>query len=81
VSTSSSQLPPEPRLWDERVTIEARRQRLIEAAFDRADAYARLGEHRHALDWLDRADALSGGLSPTYRAARTRLTRRIAQAR
>jgi len=72
---------PESRLWDERVAIEARRQRLIEAAFDRSDAYARLGDDRHALDWLDRAEALSGGLSPAYRLARTRLTRRIARAR
>ena len=72
---------PESRLWDERVAIEVRRQRLIEAAFDRSDAHARLGDDRHALDWLDRAAALSGGLSPAYRLVRTRLTRRIARAR
>jgi hypothetical protein len=79
VSADASSL--EPRLWDERVAIEVRRQRLIEAAFDRSDAYDRLGDDRHALGWLDRAEALSGGLSPAYRLVRTRLRRRIARAR
>jgi hypothetical protein len=78
---STDALSQESRRWDERVAIEARRQRLIEAAFDRSDAYARLGDDRHALDWLDRAEALSGGLSPAYRRVRARLTRQIARAR
>jgi hypothetical protein len=78
---SANASSPDSRLWDERVAIEVRRQRLIEAAFDRSDGYARLGDDGQALDWLDRAEALSGGLSPAYRLVRTRLTRRIARAR
>ena len=58
--------------WDERVAREVRHQELIEASFDRAEAHARLGDFEHALDWLDRVAALSGGLPAGYRrAART----------
>ena len=60
------------RDWDERVAREARHQEVIEASFDRAEAYARLGDIEQALAWLDRAATLSGGLPPAYRARRAR---------
>jgi hypothetical protein len=56
--------------WDERVAHETRHQELIEATFDRAEAYERLGDFERALDWLDRAAALCGGLPPAYRSRR-----------
>ena len=64
--------------WDERVAREVRHQELIEASFDRAEAYERLGDFEHALEWLDRAAALSGGLPPAYRAQRARWARAAA---
>jgi hypothetical protein len=68
-------LPPEPfdeRGWDERVAREVMHQHVIEASFDRAEAYARVDDFEQALEWLNRASALSGGLSPAYRARRAR---------
>jgi tetratricopeptide (TPR) repeat protein len=58
--------------WDERVAREVRHQEVIEASFDRAEAYARVGDIEQALAWLDRAATLSGGLPPAYRARRAR---------
>jgi hypothetical protein len=63
------------REWDEHVGREARHQELIEATFDRAEAYARLGDFEHAVDWLDRAATLGGDLPPTYRVQRARWDR------
>jgi hypothetical protein len=60
------------RDWDERVAREVMHQEVIEASFDRAEAYSRVGDFEQALEWLDRASALSGGLSPAYRARRAR---------
>jgi hypothetical protein len=51
---------------------------VIEASFDRAEAYERLADFEHALEWLDRAAALSGGLSAGYRAQRARWARAAA---
>jgi tetratricopeptide (TPR) repeat protein len=62
------------REWDVRVAREVRHQEVIEASFDRADAYARVGDFEQALEWLDRAATLSGGLSRAYRARRARWT-------
>src|SRR5688572_8355189 len=45
--------------WDERVAREVRHQELIEASFDRAEAYARVGDFEQAVEWLDRAATLS----------------------
>jgi tetratricopeptide (TPR) repeat protein len=61
--------------WDDRVAREVRHQEVIEASFDRAEAYARLGDFERALEWLDRAAALSGGLPAGYRARRARWAR------
>jgi hypothetical protein len=58
------------RAWDERVAREVRHQETIEASFDRAEAYARVGDFEQALAWLDRTATLSGGLPPAYRAQR-----------
>jgi hypothetical protein len=58
------------REWDEHVGREAQHQELIEATFDRAEAYARLGDFEHAVEWVDRAAALSGDLPPTYQVKR-----------
>jgi tetratricopeptide (TPR) repeat protein len=74
-------LPPESisdRGWDERVGREVRHQEVIEASFDRAEAYERLGDFEHALEWLDRAAEVSGGLPAEYRARRARCARAAA---
>ena len=63
---------PDDREWDARVAREVRHQEVIEASFDRAEAYARVGDFDQALDWLDRAATLSGGLPRAYRALRAR---------
>jgi hypothetical protein len=48
----------ETKRWDERVAREVEHQACIEAAFDRADAFDRLGLAERALEWRNRADAL-----------------------
>jgi hypothetical protein len=58
--------------WDGLVAREVSHQARIEAAFDRMDACARLGDLECALDWLGRAEELGGGLSPAYRVQRAR---------
>jgi tetratricopeptide (TPR) repeat protein len=63
---------PDDREWDGRVAREVRHQEVIEASFDRAEAYARVGDFEQALEWLDRAATLSGGLPRAYRALRAR---------
>jgi hypothetical protein len=63
--------------WDALVAREVRRQANIEAAFDQADAFERLGDFQLALEWLDRARELSGGLSPACCAQRARLVREL----
>jgi tetratricopeptide (TPR) repeat protein len=67
-----------PDAWDERIAREARHQEVIEASFDRAEAYQRLGDFEQALEWLDRAAVASGGLPPAYRAVRARWARAAA---
>ena len=51
---------------------EGLHQQLIEATLDRAESYERLADFEHALQWLDRATALSGGLPAAYQAQRAR---------
>jgi hypothetical protein len=63
---------------DGRTARETRHRELIEASLDRAEAYERLGDSEHALEWLDRAAALSGGLPAAYRAQRARCARAAA---
>jgi hypothetical protein len=63
---------PADREWDDRVAREVRHQEVIEASFDRAEAYARVGDFEQALKWLDRAATLSDGLPSAYRARRAR---------
>jgi hypothetical protein len=71
----------EAREWDRRIAREVAHQARIEDAFDRADALDQLGDVELALEWLDEADALSGGLTPTYRQKRVRLGWDVARAR
>jgi vacuolar-type H+-ATPase subunit I/STV1 len=66
-----------PHDWEQRVAREVELQSRIEAAFDRADACERLGDFEQALEWLDRASRLSGGLSLTYRDRRADFARQI----
>jgi hypothetical protein len=63
--------------WDALVAREVTRQGDIEAAFDRADACELAGDFRLALEWLDRAGELGGGLSEASRAQRARLVREL----
>jgi hypothetical protein len=49
----------------------------IEAALDRADECERQGDFALALDWLDVASTLSGGLSGSSRAQRERCARQL----
>jgi hypothetical protein len=53
----------------------SRHQEVIEASVDRAEAYGRLGDFEHALEWLDRAAVASGGLPRAYRARRAQWAR------
>jgi hypothetical protein len=74
--------PPRPSSWmtedwDGLVAREVARQGQIEAVFDRADACEHAGEFPLALEWLDRASELSGGLSRASRAQRARLVREV----
>lgn len=66
---------PQDREWDGRVAREVRHQEVVEATFDRAEAYARLGDFRRAVDWLDRAATAGGDLPAIYRAQRARWIR------
>jgi hypothetical protein len=74
--------PPQESLDDlesgERVAREVRHELVIEASFDRAEAYARLGDFGRALEWLDHAAAVSGGLTPAYRQQRAHWVRAAA---
>jgi hypothetical protein len=64
--------------WAERVAREVLHQQLIEATLDRAEAYERLGDFEHALQWLDRATTLIGGVPPAYQVLRARWARAAA---
>jgi len=72
-------LPPESREWEARLARQIRHQARIETAFDRVDACGRLGDLEGALDWLERAEELAGGLSPVYGAQRARWARQLAR--
>jgi Tfp pilus assembly protein FimV len=66
---------PQDREWDGQVAREVRHQEVVDATFDRAEAYARLGDFERAVAWLDRAATAGGDLSATYRAQRARWIR------
>jgi hypothetical protein len=76
---SISSLPsPWPAIdWDALVDREVARQREIETAFDRADASESVGDFALALESLDRASELSGGLSQACLAQRARLVSQL----
>ena len=74
MSISSERSPSRaPDDWDGLVAREVARQGAIEAAFDRADACTAEGAFQLALESLDRASELSGGLSQARRMQRARL--------
>ena len=54
---------------------KAQHQALMQATFDRAEAYARLGDLGHAVEWLDRAARLNGDLPLSYQEKRARWDR------
>src|SRR4051794_13154657 len=66
---------PGDRAFDSQVAREVRHQEVVEATFDRAEAYARLGDFKRAVEWLDRAATAGGDLSATDRAQRARWAR------
>jgi hypothetical protein len=74
-SAAASKKTTDEREWDELVAREAMHQEVIDASFDRAEAHGRLGDFEQALNWLDRAAGLSGGLPPAYQAKRARWVR------
>ena len=78
-SQRSPHEPPEDRAWDRQVALEVRHQEVIEATFDRAEAYARLGDFKRAVEWLDRAATVGGELPATYRAKRAGWIRQVTQ--
>jgi hypothetical protein len=78
MSLPSRSESPQAQEWDPRVAREVARQAGIEAAVGRADAFDRVGDAELALEWLDKADALSGGLTATYREKRLRLLWEVA---
>jgi hypothetical protein len=57
-------------LWEARLAREVEYQARIEAAFDRAESYAREGEVEQALASLSEAEDLAGGLPAEYHALR-----------
>jgi len=58
--------------WDPQIALQMDHQHRIEDAFDRAELCELLGDLELAIEWLDLAAALSGGLSRDFRAKRTR---------
>ncbi len=58
--------------WDPQIALQMDHQHRIEDAFDRAELCELLGDLELALEWLDLAAALSGGLSRDFRLRRTR---------
>lgn len=63
--------------WDVLVAQEVARQRAIDAAFDRADECELDGDVQLALEWLERASELSGGLSEACLGQRARLVSKL----
>jgi hypothetical protein len=53
-------------MWDAQVARAARREALIEEAFDQADDHAGGGDFERALEWLSSAEDLAGGLCDEY---------------
>ena len=63
---------PSATAWDPQIVLQMDHQHRIEDAFDRAELCELLGDLELAIEWLDLAAALSGGLSRDFRAKRTR---------
>jgi hypothetical protein len=63
--------------WDALVARQVKLQAGIEAALNRAEACEHSGDFALALDWLDLASTLGGGLSPSGGAQRARCAREL----
>jgi hypothetical protein len=63
--------------WEALVAREVARQSEIETAFDRADTSESAGDFALALEWLDRASELSGGLPEDCCGQRARLASQV----
>jgi hypothetical protein len=81
MSISSSERSPNAgaEAWSERVARQMKLQADIEATLDQADACERWGDFERALEWLDRASALGGGLSSACLAQRARCLGELAR--
>jgi hypothetical protein len=79
MSISSSERPPSTGIesLSERVARQMKLQADIEASLDQADVCERRADFAHALECLDRARALSGGLSLACLAQRARCVRAL----
>ena len=79
MSISSSERPPSAGTdsLSDRVARQMKLQADIEATLDQADACERRSDFAHALECLDRARALSGGLSFACLAQRARCEREL----
>jgi hypothetical protein len=77
ISSSARSQGSPADLWSGEVARETRLQARIEAAHDLADSCEREGEFKLAVEWLDLASELSGGLSPACRAQRDRCAREL----
>jgi hypothetical protein len=79
MSISSSERSPSAAAdsWSERVARQMKLQADIESMLDQADVCERRGDFERALDCLDRASVLGGGLSPACLAQRARCVREL----
>ena len=79
MSISSSERPPSPGTdsLSERVARQMTLQADIEATLDQAELCERRADFAHAIECLDRARALSGGLSFASLAQRARCMREL----
>ena len=72
---------PSATAWDPQIVLQMDHQHRIEDAFDRAELCELLGDLELAIEWLDLAAALSGGLSRDFRSEADALAMRARPAR
>ena len=77
ISSTSRLSSSAAETWGELVARQMQLHAGIEAALDRADECEREGDFALALDWLDVASTVSGGLSASSRAQRERCARQL----
>jgi hypothetical protein len=72
ISSQHRSSSPPVAACDPQILLQMDHQHRIEDAFDRAELCELVGDLELAIEWLDQAAALSGGLSRDFRARRTR---------